>query len=81
MADETQEDYRLAVLRAAGHTEAAEILSKLPGMTAVVEKPEPEQTVTPVDAAEEARQAEGQGMLAAMRRSGVGQGWLEGGSV
>ncbi len=76
---EQQQDYRLDVLRAAGHEDAATLLSKLPQPVAEPEPepaPEPPQqrTLTPVEAAEAQRQAEGQAMLDAMGRQ-LGRQW------
>jgi len=85
MADQEQEpqvDYRLEVLRAAGHEAAAELLGKLPQPVAEPQpepEPAPEQappprTLTPAEAVEAQRQAEGQAMLDAMRRQ-IGRQW------
>ena len=60
-------DYRLGALRAAGHDAAADLLSKLPAQTA--QKPTEAPGSVPLDAASRAERAEGEVMLAAMRRA------------
>ncbi len=88
MADQEQEqqDYRLDVLRAAGHEDAAELLSKLPTPAPAAEveaeqepaAPEqeapPQRTLTPAEAYEAKRHAEGQALLDAMQRQ-LGRQW------
>jgi hypothetical protein len=71
----TTPDPRSAVLRAAGHSEAADLLDSLNALAAT-EQPEPEKPedesqpapTTPAEGAEAARQREAGILVAAMRR-------------
>lgn len=89
MADQEQDpqmDYRLDVLRAAGHEDAADLLSKLPTPApqpaaeaeqepaATEQEAPPQRTLTPAEASEAQRHAEGQALLAAMQRQ-LGRQW------
>jgi len=82
-ADDKPEDYRLAILRAAGHEDAAELLSKLPAAPEAKEpepEPEPEQQqqpqrpMSPAEIAEAQRREQGEALLGAMNRQ-LGPRW------
>ena len=92
MAEQEQEpqmDYRLDVLRAAGHEAAAELLSKLPTPApqpaaeveaeaeqepAAPEQEAPQRTMTPAEAYEAQQHAEGRALFDAMQRQ-LGRQW------
>lgn len=78
---EDQQDYRLEVLRAAGHGDAADLLAKLPKQGPADAEPEteaqpPARQMTPADAVEAQRHAEGAAVLAQMKAQ-ISSKWFE----